>query len=93
MDSKKSSKNVFKVMLPFIFTSILLLFAGLAAKVGEVILSQILLVGSIITALGYPAILICIGVNSKLDERFDRLEEVLKNKEQGRSSEKTEQQN
>ena len=85
MDSKKSSKNVLKVMLPFIFTSILLLFAGLAAEKGDVILSQILLVGSIIMSLGYPAILICIGVNSKLDERFDRLEELLKNNEQGES--------
>ena len=86
MDPKISSKNVFKVMLPFIFTSILLLFAGLAAEKGDVILSQILLVGSIITALGYPAILICIVVNSKLDERFDRLEELLKNNEQGKSN-------
>jgi hypothetical protein len=81
MDSKKSTKNVFKVMLPWFFTSILLLFAGFAAEKGDVILSQILLVGSIIMSLGFPAALICICVNSKLDERFDRLEELLKNNE------------
>lgn len=86
MDSKISSKKVFKLMLPMFFTCILLLFAGLAAKVGDVIAFQILLVGSIIAALGYPAILICICVNSKLDERFDRLEELLKNNEQGKSN-------
>ena len=93
MDSKISSKNVFKAMLPLFFVSIMLLLAGLAAKVGDVILFQILLVGSIITALGFPAALICIFVNSKLDERFDRLEELLKNNKQGGSGEKTEQQN
>ena len=86
MDSKKSGKDVFKVMLPIFFASILLLFAGLAAKVGEDILSRILLVGSIITALGFPAAVICIVFNSKLDERFDRLEELLKNNESGKSN-------
>lgn len=85
MDSKKSSRDVFKAMLPMFFVCILLLLAGIAAKVGEVILFQILLVTSIIMSLGFPAALICIIVNSKLDERFDRLEELLKNNEQGES--------
>ena len=86
MDSKKHTKNIFMMLLPIFLASIMLLLAGLAAEVGEVILFRILLVFSIITALGHPAILICIGVNSKLDERFDRLEELLKNNEQGKSN-------
>jgi hypothetical protein len=86
MDSKKFIRIAFKMMSPIIIASILLLFAGLAAEKGDVILFQILQVGSIITALGFPAILICFGVNSKLDERFDRLEELLKKNEQGKTN-------
>ena len=73
----KKTKNAFKFIYPIAVAFMLTIGAGYAAESGDLILFYIWLVWAIIVALLIPTTIIC----RKLDERFDRLEEILAKKE------------
>jgi predicted membrane-bound spermidine synthase len=79
-----SSKKILMLLGIALLSYLQLALAAIAFILEDYILSAVLVVSSIITSMGFPAALICLIINNKLDDRFDRLEKFLdkeKNKE------------
>jgi fatty acid desaturase len=87
--NKTELKNIIRGLFPTLMACFFLCVAWIWGNREDWVRFRIFLVASIIVAMWFPAVLIC----QKLDNRFDRLEELLKNDEQSESGEKTEQQN
>ena len=82
MKLKKDTISVIKIILPIVLGGFLVGIGELVASSGNRIAAYKYFVFAIIIALGYPAMLISDNVNKKLDERFDQLERLLKNKQE-----------
>jgi hypothetical protein len=80
MKATTSSKQILKLVGIHLISYLQLALAAVAFVLEDYALSAVLVVSSIIMSMGFPAALICLGVNNKLDERFDRLEKLLDKK-------------
>jgi hypothetical protein len=78
MEPTISSKQIFKLLGITLFSYLELVLAALAFISEHYALSAVLVVSSVMTSMGFPAVLVCLVVNNKLDERFDRLEKLLR---------------
>jgi len=84
METKKMFKRIIIMSIPILVSFLFLFWAWIWNSLGMKILCYIHLVGAIIVAMDYPATIIC----HKLDDRFDRLEEILKEKDKKEESKK-----
>ena len=80
--NKTELKNIIRGLFPILTSCFCLYVAWIWGNREERVRFSIFLVASIIVAMWFPAVLIC----QRLDKRFDRLEELLKNNEPGKSN-------
>ena len=74
----KNKKNLIKMFVPIIASCFVLFVAGLWGHRGDRVRFFYFLIVAIVVALPFPGLIVA----QKLDERFDRLEEILKDKKQ-----------